>query len=72
MFRPFTVFSPVVKTRDPSSSKKSYHTGATWGRPSARTVASFAVRGGSPAKKARTSSSDIGLYAISQGSRRWR
>ncbi len=55
-FRPLTVDSPVLKTSDPSTST-SNHTGAMWGRPSARTVASFPVRGGSAVRNARTCSS---------------
>ena len=52
--RPFTVPSPVVKiTSSPSSTN---HTGAACGRPSARVVATFAVRVPS-VKNARRSSS---------------
>ncbi len=42
MFLPFTLSFPVVKTS--SSFSRSNQTGATCGRPSERTVASFAVR----------------------------
>src|SRR2546421_3048646 len=47
--RPFTDRAEVVKTMVLSSSR-SIQTGATWGLPSLRTVASFAVRGRSRTK----------------------
>jgi hypothetical protein len=53
------VFLPVLKTKAPSSSTR-YQTGATCGRPSARTVANFAVRGGEAVRNARTSDTLIG------------
>src|SRR5215210_3915949 len=42
-FLPLTVFDPVLKTRLPSSSAMN-QIGATWGLPSALTVASLPVR----------------------------
>src|ERR1700722_17742399 len=68
IFRPLTVDSPVLKRREPSSSR-SYQTGAMCGRPSARTVANLAVRAGSAVRNARTSASLIEWYGIS-GARR--
>ena len=53
---PFRVSAPVVKTMLPSSSR-SNQIGATCGRPSFLTVASFPVRGGSAVRKAFHSSS---------------
>src|SRR5213080_3945240 len=51
---------------EPSSST-AYQTGATCGRPSARTVASFPVCGGSVVRNARTSSSVIRWYGTPTG-----
>lgn len=65
--RPLTEVAPVVKKTE-SSSSRANHTGATWGRPSARTVATFAVRAGS-VRKARHSSLLISATAASLGVR---
>src|SRR5215213_8290303 len=62
---PLTVLSPVVKRR--SSPSRVNQIGATWGRPSARTVANAAVRVPS-SKKARVSSGVIWCTGRSYGS----
>src|ERR1700720_4125497 len=64
-FRPFTVEAPVLKTSTPSLST-SNQTGARCGRPSGRTVANFAVRGGGAVGKASSAWSATERSAISR------
>ena len=56
--RPLTVAAPVLNRTVPSSST-AYQTGARCGRPSARTVASLPVCGGTDMRKSTTSRSDM-------------
>src|SRR5664280_1925351 len=73
---PLSESAAVLNTRSPMgesgptvAGSRANQIGASWGRPSARTVASFPVRAGSPVRKATSSSPVIGCWGIRSSAR---